>query len=926
MTLWSRIRSWSRATLRRSRLENEMDEELRFHVTAFADDLARKGVPREEAVRRARMEFGSLERMKEEGRGARGLKLFDEARQDWRFGLRMLRKSPGFSTVAILTLALGIGANTAIFSLVDQVLLRSLPVKAPRQLVLLDLQGRYYGSSSSGSSTLSYPMYRDFQDHNEAFSGMFCFRHFQAGLFVDGQAERIHGELVSGTYFDVLGVQPALGRMITAEDDRIPNGEPLAVLSYAFWKQRFGGNPDIVGKTVLLNNHSMTIIGVAQEAFAGMEFDRPVSLFVPVMMQEAFLGRREVSALADRRTKWLRAMGRLKPGFGLPQAKASLQPFMQSVLETEVNEHGFSHASPYDREQYLKCRMNVLPGAAGFSYIRDDLRTPLWVLQTITGFVLLIACANLANFLLFRSSGRKKEIAIRLAIGASRPRIVRQLFVESSLLCLLGSLAGLGLAYCADQALLALYFPEAVSLGVSTALDWRVLFFTLTATCLAGLAFGLAPALQSTKPDLVPALKDGAASVLGRSRGQGGRLLVAVQVAVSLVLLAGAGIFLRSLTNLRNVGAGFPVQRLIGFDLNPWLSGYDNEQSKEFYQRLTDELRAIPGVQSVGLATVRILEGEGWGAALTVEGHAGSPAGGHAEASMNKISPDYFATLGIPLVSGRDFNASDSQPFGPSVDLDGASPVAIINESFARHYFPGRDPLGRHIGFGGDPGTKTTMQIIGVVKDVKYRGLRQDVPDQVFLPYLAAGFNGQGEMTAYLRTAGDPASVTRAARKKVRELDSQIAVTDMSTIEDQISESLSTERMLASLSSVFGFLATLLAAVGLYGVMSYAVARRTREIGVRMVLGASQRSVLGMVLREVMLLVGLGVLAGIPTALVLARFGSRWVSPLLFGVTPTRGSNTELAALILAAVALLAGFLPASRASRMDPMVALRHE
>ena len=925
MTLWNRLSSWLRATLLRSRLESEMDAEMRFHVETFAEDLVRNGVPRQEALRRARLEFGGIEQAKAECREARGVRFFDELFQDLRYAQRSLRKSPGFALVAILTVALGIGANTAIFSLVDQVLLRSLAVREPQRLALLDMQGRYYGSSSSGGSTISYPMYRDFQEHNEVFSGMFCFRHFQASLSLNGQAERIHGELVSGSYFDVLGVKAALGRTIAPDDDRTSNGEPLVVLSHAFWKQRFAGDPAVLGKTLLLNNHTMTIIGVAQDGFAGMELDRPVSLFVPIMMQEGFLGRREVPALVDRRTKWIRAMGRLKPGIKLEQAKASLQPFMHSLLETEVREPGFSRASAYDREQYLRCWMNVLPGAAGFSYIRDGLRAPLGILMALTGFVLLIACANLANFLLFRSTGRRKEIAVRLAIGASRGRLVRQLLVESLLLCLLGGLAGLALAYWADQALLTLYFSDAVALGVSTALDARVLVFTFALTCLTGVAFGLAPAMQSTKPDLIRALKDGASSVLRGARGHGGRALVAVQVAVSLVLLVGAGLFVRTLMNLRSVGPGFPVQRLISFDLNPWLSGYSDEQSKALYQRLTEELRGIPGVQSVGLATVRILEGEGWDAALTVEGYA--PAGGgQVRASMNKISPDYFATLGVPIVAGRDFHASDSRPFDPQVDLDGASPVAIINESFARHYLAGGDPLGRHIGFGGDPGTKTTMEIIGVVKDVKYSGVREDVPDQVFLPYLAAGFNRQGAMTVYLRTDGDPAPGMRAAREKVRELDPNIPMVAMHTIEEQINESLATERMIASLSTVFGFLATLLAAVGLYGVMSYGVARRIREIGVRMVLGASQSSVLSMIMREVLLLVGFGVLVGVPAALVAARLGAHWMSPILFGVAPTDAAYLVVAVLIMAGVALLAGFLPARRASRVDPIVALRYE
>ncbi len=928
MNLWAHIRAWFNGIFRRSEITSELDEELRAHVQNRADDLVRSGLPRAEAERRARIEFGGHEKFKEECREALGTRLLEVFLQDLRFSVRMLRKSPGFAAVAILTLALGIGANTAIFTLLDQILLRMLPVKDPPQLVLLEIVGHYYGNSS-GDSVVSYPMYRDFQEHHEVFSGMFCHRFTTASLSFGGQAERVRVELVSGTYFSVLGVHPALGRTLTPDDDRVPNGEPLVVLNYAFWRQRFGGDPAIVGKTLLVNNRNMTVIGVAQAGFDGVEADRSANFFVPIMMQEAFMGERKTPLLTDRRTRWAQAFGRLKPGITREQAKAALQPLTHSMLEMEVQEPAFRHASAYDREQFVKSQVNVLPGSQGYSYTRNDLRTPLWVLMAITGFVLLIACANLANLLLSRSAGRQKEIGVRLAIGASRGRIFHQLLIESLVLATLGGLVGLALAFWADQALMAIYLPEDSSgLTISTTSDARILLFTLAITFLTGIAFGFAPALQSTKPDLNSTLKDEAGSVVRGGRGGLRQALVIAQVAFSLVLLVGAGLFLRTLTNLRGVSPGFPVERLIGFELNPWLNGYTAEQSKDFYQRLTENLRTIPGVQSVGLAAVRILQGSEWDSGLTVEGYSPSRPDDHPEAYMNKISPNYFATLGVSFIAGRDFTLQDGRPVkkGPDQDEEESTMAVIINETFARRYFSGRNPIGLHLGFGTDPGTKTNMEIIGVVKDTKYTGLRDDIPEQAFLPYLAAGFTGQSRMTVYLRTAIDPAPVMRAVREKVRAMDASLPVYGMRTTEEEISNSLSTERMIAGLSSIFGFLAALLATIGLYGVMAHAVARRTREIGIRMALGAEKRSVLWMVMRQVSLLVAVGLAAGIPAALALGQLGGRWISGMLFGVPATDPMNIALAALLMAGVALLAGFLPARRASRVDPMVALRYE
>ena len=839
---------------------------------------------------------------------------------DIRFAARVLAKNPVFTAVAVLTLALGIGANTAIFTLLDQVLLRLLPVKDPQQLVLLTMRGRHYGNNWGGNA-ISHPMYRDFQDHNEVFSGMFCRFPTWVNLTVGGQAERVEAELVSGTYFSVLGVTTALGRTFTPEDDRVPNGHPLVILSYGYWKQRFGGDPSILGKSLTINKHDMTVIGVAQPGFEGVELGNSPELFIPVMMQPQILVGND-RMLTDRRSRWVNAFGRLKPGVTRDKAKASLQPFMHSMLEMEVREAAFAHASKYDRDEFLKCTIDTLPGSQGRSYFRQELSTPLWVLMAITGVVLLIACANLANLLLVRATSRQKEIAVRLAMGASRWRIVTQLLIESLCLSALGGTTGLAFAYWAVRALKAVYLPaDSGGLSISTTPDFRILLFTLAVAILSGLIFGLVPAWQTTKPDIVRTLKDQAGAVLGAGHGALRKTLVVAQVALSLVLLIGAGLFLRSLDNLSALGPGFPVERLVGFNIDPSLGGYNAERSKIFYQQLTESLSSIPGVSSVGMASMRILENDEWDSGMTVEGYTPTRPDGHAQPYMNMISPNYFATLGVPIVAGRDFTVKDNRELKKGPDLDDWTPTAVmINETFVRRYFPGQNPLGRHIGFGIDPGTRTDMEVIGVVKDIKYTNLRDEIPEQAFIPYLGSHF--VGNMTVYLRTTTHPNQLMPAVRAKVRELDPNLPIYEMRTTEAQINNSLTTERMIASLSVVFGFLATLLATIGLYGVMAYSVAQRRREIGIRMALGAEPGQVVWMVMRDVLLLVAIGVAAGVPASLALMRV----VRSQLYGVSAHDPSTLVLATMGLALVACAAGYLPALRASRLDPMVALRYE
>jgi predicted permease len=921
-------RSWSRlkGLAGRRRIEAELEEEMRTHLEMEEDDNLARGMSPEGARRAARRSFGNPTAAREQARDVWLYRRLEIVLQDLRFALRVLRKTPAFTAVAVLTLALGIGANTAIFTLLDQLLLRLLPVEAPERLALLSTQGRHYGNNM-GDHVISHPMFRDFQRDNQVFSGMFARRATQMNVSSGGRAERVAAELVSGTYFDVLGVGAALGRTFTPEDDRAPGGHPQVVLAHAYWQARFSADPGVLGKTLLVNGRSLTVVGVAAAGFEGLQLGHRTKLFVPIMMQEQVLFGLP-GMLDDRRTRWVNAFGRLRPGVDLEQARAGLQPLMAAMLAREVREPAFSRADAETRADFLESWMDVLPGGQGQAAARRRLVTPLWSMMAAAGFVLLIACANLANLLLARSTTRRTEVAVRLALGAGRGRIVGQLLTESVLLSLLGGIAGLAVAYWGAQLLVRLYLaPDAGGLPVSPAPDARILLFALAVTFLTGVGFGLAPALRATRASLATAMKDQGRSVAGGPHTRLRNLLAATQVTISLVLLVGAGLFLQTLHNLRATGPGFSVTRLIGFRVDPSLSGYTTERAKQFYQRLTDELGALPGVQSVALASVRVLEDDR-DAGVTIAGARSGERPRLAVPYLNDVSPGYFTTLGVPILAGRDFTRADwrqvprlRDPQDPASEAIGTSPtVAIINDSFARRHFPGENPLGRHLGYGIDPGTATPMEIVGVVRDMKYRGLRDEKREQLFLPYL--GSQVVRAMTVHLRAAGDPAALMTAAAAKVRALDPELPIFGMRSMEAHLDRVLANERMIADLSAAFGLLATLLAMMGLYGVLSYTVAGRTREIAVRLALGARRGDVIALVMRDVVVLVAAGLAGGIAAALALTRL----VTSQLFGVDPHDPLTLALAAALLSLVACAAGYLPARRASRVEPMVALRSE
>jgi predicted permease len=826
--------------------------------------------------------------------------------QDITFAFRTFSKAPLFVAVAVLSIAFGVGANTAIFTLTDQLLVRALPVEHPEQLILFSAVGRHYGGNM-GWNRISYPMYQDFRDHNAVFSGMFCIRETDFSLNYHGRTERISGELVSGNYFPVLGVKAAAGRLFTASDDKFQKSHPLAVLSYGFWQSRFAGDYRVIGQKLYLNGNPFTVIGVSPPEFAGTDPGYAPEVRIPMMMAPQIA---DYLDLNDRRRRWVTAFGRLKPGITLEYAKAAIQPFFHQMLRMEVQQKAFAKASPYMKQQFLRMSMDLMPAAKGRSNLRRQFEKPLLVLMITVGLVLLIAAANVANLLIARATGRRKEIAIRLALGSGRRRIMTQLLVESLMLSLAGGIAGLALAFWTDRILLGFLPASYVPITLSAVPDWRILLFNFTLSVITGIAFGLIPARQSLRTDLAPTLKDEAGAVVGGASTLIRKLLVVAQVSLSLLLLIGAGLFIRSLQKLKDLDPGFRTSNLLAFKVNPTLNGYKPERTKQIYERLKESLETLPGVEQAGLAVMAVIEGDEWDQWVTIDSYK-PKTGELPDPHMNFISPDYFKTMEIPLLTGRDFRKTD---------VLSSPKVCIVNETFAKKYFGTVNAEGHMIGMGIDPGTKTDIMVVGVSRDTKYESMRDEIPTEVFRPYQQMDF--ATGIVAYVRTAHNPDDVFSSIRRRVHDIDANTPIFDMITLEKAVEDSLVTERLIASLSTSFGFLATALASVGLYGVMAFTVARRTREIGIRIAIGAEKKDVLWMILREVLLLLGIGMAIALPAALVLTKY----VQSQLYGIQPVDPASMVAAVIVISGLALLAGYVPARRAARIDPMRALRYE
>lgn len=837
----------------------------------------------------------------------------DDLIQDLKYGARMLRKRPGFTLVAILTLALGIGANSAIFSSVNAILLKPLPLPDRDRLVLFDAttsEGTSVGSPSDEVwHRWSNASYLHLKENIPALEDVAAFRSGETRLNLLGGtgdapgAQLANGHLVSGNFFPLLGVPAALGRALSPDDDR-EAAPPVAVISHACWKTRYAAEPDVVGRAVTVNGTPMTIVGVMPEWFFGLRIRRPADFWIPLALQQK-IERTTEAYLADRDFYWLNLVGRLKPGSDLAaanaQANVALKQYLRSAAGTTPAEDwrlAIDHGT-----------IRLAPAGPGISGLRNHYGEPLKVLMAVAGFVLLIACANLTNLLLSRATERRAEIALRLAMGAARGRLIRQVMTESLMLAALGGAAGLLLALWGVEALRTLVSKNA---PIDVGLNLPVLFFTAGTSLFAGLLFGLAPALRAGRADLSDALRSrGEVGGGGRLRSGLGPTLVTAQVALSLVLLVGSGLLVRSLLNLAGAEVGFQREGVVILDIDTRVSGLAPGELTDYYRRLLERVGGVPAVKSATVATYSPMNGTSRSSSLTIEGYTAAP-GDSPEANILLVGPRYAETLGVPIVKGRIIDERD----GPA-----ATKVAFVNEAFARAYFAGTDPIGRRVAIGDGP-ENPRYEVVGVVGDARYDNPREPAARMLYFAILQAEDQNAYSSDLEVRTSGDPMNAVADLRAAVADVDARVPIASVTSLKAQVADSVSAETLLAQLVSVFSTLALVLACVGLYGVVSQAVARRTNEVGIRMALGADRRRILAMVLGEAGRLIVIGLAVGIPGAAVAARL----LTSQLYGVTPADPLTIAGSAALLLAVALFAGYIPARRASRVEPLVALRAE
>lgn len=861
--------------------------------------------------------------------------------QDLRYGARMMRQAPGFTAIAVLSLALGIGANTALFSIVDSLLLKMLPVKEPERLVLFrsvapqDFSvGSYNGNSDTdklGNRVMTSFAYQSFQrmrEQESPLSDIFAFGDVNLNVTADGQADVASGQVVSGNYFTGLGVQPLLGRLLTDEDDK-PAAGAVAVISYRYWQQRFGGDATVIGKQINLNNLAFTVIGITPAGFEGaMDIGSTQDVTIAIARESQLYVDPQGSNFYGAGVWWLRLMGRLKPGATAEQARVQLETtFHQSVLEhrlarqTEAKAEGRNAIKDVEANQYP--HLFVDPGGQGEMNTRQDYAPSLYLLLGVVGLVLLVACANVANLLLSRAASRQKEIGLRLALGASRWRLIRQLLTESVLLSTLGGILGILFALWIKDGLLAVSDWGGRGLrALEPKLDWRVLGFTLVLSLLTGIIFGIAPAWRATRVDLMPTLKDSGRSSSAASRSLLSRGLIVLQVALSLLLLVGAGLFVRTLINLQRVEPGFNTHNLLLFRVQPGLIGYKDEKLAQLYQQMTERLESIPGVQAVTFSRIALLSRGANSRNVYLRGDLNGPtdADGRIKPSgegyVHQVRENFLEAMEIPLLAGRSFTAQDNAK---------APKVVVVNQTFANMYFPGEDPIGKRFTFSFSKPDE--IEIVGLVKDAKYTRQRDEIPPTAYSSWRQE-MPSVGSIVFEVRTSGDPNAAIPAVRRAVSEVDANLPLNNVKTQSEQANETLRMERLFAKLVTLFGLLAQQLAAIGLFGVMAYAVSQRTREIGIRMALGANRSDVLKMIVRQGMVLALLGIGLGLVGAYVLTRYLASFMDlkEMLYGVQVSDPLTYGVIAVLLTLVTLVACYIPALRATKVDPMIALRYE
>jgi predicted permease len=887
-------------------LESGLDRELKYHIDRRVGDLMQSGLPEPEARRQAALELGGVTQVQEEVRDIWLTQWLRDFAYDLRYSARTFLRNPAFTTTALLSLALGIGATTAIYSLVDQVVLHALPVHQPERLVLIDWKGDPLCCGMGTYNLMSYPICRDLQLQDRFFDGVLCRAATTVNLSTGGEPRPAAAEIVSGSYFPVLGVNAAMGRVLGSDDDGMPGTNPVVVLSYDFWKTQFANAPDVIGRKVLVNQNPMTVIGVAAPPFRGIDVGEIPSLWIPASMAAQTIPG--FASQLDRRMRWMQVLGRLRPDVTAAQAQAGLQPWFKAMLDEDTRRAGFPRVTAERRQQFLASTLVITSAPQGHSLLRRRLAQPLWVLLTATAFLLGLACLNVAGLFVARGSAREREISTRLALGASRGRIGRQLLADSVLLAFTGGTLGVVLAPLALQALIAFLPRDAAANALHSTIDSRLLLFTFLVSMVAGVLSGFAPALQAGRASFIAALRERGGAATGvRLR----KAIVTIQIAFTLVLVTGGALFVRTLSGLMAKGPGFQTSSLVSFGLDPRLNGYSQKETDQLIRRIHDELRASPGTQSAAVAVTQLLTGGSWSNPMTIQTNERSTT--DREVRLNAVSPEFFATLGVRVIAGRDFDGRDSRPLG-----EAGYRSAIVNESFANRYLAGRSPLGARIAQHSGPDVQPNIEIVGVVADFSYRGLREE-SEQAYFPIFENERNGGN---FYVKVRGTPESAFKSIRTIVHTADPALPITYFRTLEEQVNRSLNTERILAALSAAFGTLALFLSLVGLYGVMSFVVTQRTREIGIRVALGSTRSATVWLVLRDALAMITAGIAIALPCVWALGRL----VESQLYDVKPTDPAMIATATLILGSAALGAALIPARRASAVNPTEALRFE